>query len=139
MTASRDVSLVRSTLRIAPILAALAVLTVARPAVASDGAAAAEVLFAEGKRFVQDGNYAAACPKFEESQKLDPGRRHALSARGLLRACRAQRERVGRLSGGGRCIEGNRAAGSVRRRDEARRGSRTDAVEADDPGDRAQR
>lgn len=40
---------------------------------AGEGSAAAEVLFSEGKRLAQDGDFAAACPKFEESQKLDPG------------------------------------------------------------------
>lgn len=40
---------------------------------AGDAAAAAEVLFGDGKKLVAEGNYAAACPKFEESQKLDPG------------------------------------------------------------------
>lgn len=34
--------------------------------------AAAEGLFAEGKRLMAEGNAAAACPKFEESQRLDP-------------------------------------------------------------------
>jgi hypothetical protein len=48
-------------------------LAFAPSAFAGDGAAAAEVLFGEGKNLVQAGNYAAACPKFEESQKLDPG------------------------------------------------------------------
>jgi hypothetical protein len=34
--------------------------------------AAAQVLFDEGKALAQAGNYAVACPKFEESQRLDP-------------------------------------------------------------------
>jgi serine/threonine-protein kinase len=51
----------------------VAILSAARPALAGDGAAAAEVLFSEGKRLAQEGNYAAACPKFEESQRLDAG------------------------------------------------------------------
>ncbi len=55
------------------IVAALASVTVPRLAFAGDAAAAAEVLFGEGKRLAQEGNFAAACPKLEESQKLDPG------------------------------------------------------------------
>ncbi len=35
--------------------------------------AAAQALFEEGKKLASAGNYAAACPKFAESQKLDPG------------------------------------------------------------------
>jgi tetratricopeptide (TPR) repeat protein len=33
--------------------------------------ASAEVLFSEGRRLFQEGNYAAACTKFEESNKAD--------------------------------------------------------------------
>lgn len=36
-------------------------------------AAAAEVLFKQGKQLMEQKKYADACPKFEESQKLDPG------------------------------------------------------------------
>ena len=35
--------------------------------------AAARALFDEGRRLASQGKYDAACPKFEESQKLDPG------------------------------------------------------------------
>ena len=35
-------------------------------------AAAAQALFDEAKRLVAAGNFAAACPKFEQSQRLDP-------------------------------------------------------------------
>src|SRR5450631_560862 len=40
----------------------------------ADGAdpAAADVLFREGRRDADAGNYALACPKFEESFRLDP-------------------------------------------------------------------
>lgn len=34
--------------------------------------ATAEALFSEGRRLYADGNYAAACTKFEESNKADP-------------------------------------------------------------------
>jgi len=54
-------------------LAALLASFVSRRASAGDAAAAAEVLFSEGKRLEQSGDYGAACPKFEESQKIDPG------------------------------------------------------------------
>jgi hypothetical protein len=39
----------------------------------SSNAAAAEALFVEGRRLATAGNYAEACPKFEASQRLDPG------------------------------------------------------------------
>jgi serine/threonine-protein kinase len=52
---------------------ALTLATVTRAASAGDAAAAAEVLFDEGKRLAQSGDYPGACPKLEESQKLDPG------------------------------------------------------------------
>jgi hypothetical protein len=35
--------------------------------------ATAEALFAEGRRLMSAGNFKDACPKFEASQKLDPG------------------------------------------------------------------
>lgn len=36
-------------------------------------AAAAQALFDQGKKLMAEKKYAEACPKFEESQKLDPG------------------------------------------------------------------
>ncbi len=39
---------------------------------ASDSATA-QALFEEGRKLLEAGNSAAACPKFEESQRLDPG------------------------------------------------------------------
>jgi hypothetical protein len=65
-------------LRIAPLLVAAALsgsLDAAPARAAADDAeraAAAQMLFDEGKRLVKEGQYAAACPKFAESQRLDP-------------------------------------------------------------------
>src|SRR5215471_17101917 len=46
-----------------------------RPSGAADTVdeAAARALFAEGRKLVAGGEYEAACPKFEESFRLDPG------------------------------------------------------------------
>ncbi len=54
---------------------ALLACTWAAPALAADSAearAAAQVLFDQGKDLVKAGKFAEACPKFEESQRLDP-------------------------------------------------------------------
>jgi hypothetical protein len=52
-------------------------MVVARAASAQAGAAsnraAAEALFNEGRTLAASGKYAAACPKFEASEQLDPG------------------------------------------------------------------
>jgi hypothetical protein len=49
--------------------------TIARPSHAQDAndKAAAEALFDQGKALMAAGNYAAACPKFNESLRLDEG------------------------------------------------------------------
>jgi hypothetical protein len=68
----------RRTAHLARRLAALllAVLVLGGPASAlaqsSDARAAAEALFREGRELVEKGDLAAACPKFEASQQLDP-------------------------------------------------------------------
>lgn len=59
--------------RVLGALAASAVVLAASTARADDKAAAAEVLFEEAKRLAAAGDFARACPKLEESQKLDPG------------------------------------------------------------------
>lgn len=52
--------------------------------------AAAEALFAEGKRLMAQKNLAQACPKFEESHRLDPGVGALLN----LAACQEQRGKI---------------------------------------------
>ena len=42
-------------------------------AAAQDAAAAADVLFNQARVLTEKGDFAAACPKFEESERLDPG------------------------------------------------------------------
>jgi hypothetical protein len=57
---------------LAMVLALLALGTVSSRAAAQTDKAAAEVLFREAMRLVKAGDYAAACPKFEESQRQEP-------------------------------------------------------------------
>src|SRR5262245_7033223 len=61
------------------------------PSAAADGdAAAADVLFTEGKRLLGQGDIKAACPKFAESYRLDP----ALGALLNLASCHEKEGRV---------------------------------------------
>jgi hypothetical protein len=50
----------------------LALLATSAPAFAQTDKAAAEALFREGMRLSKAGNYPEACPKLEESQRLEP-------------------------------------------------------------------
>jgi|SRR6185295_17826668 len=52
---------------------ALSVASWGRPAFAQSDSAAARALFSEGRQLVAAEKYAEACPKFEESLRLDPG------------------------------------------------------------------
>lgn len=45
----------------------------AAPAVSDEDKAVATALFKEGRRLIENGDVSAACRKFEESQRLDPG------------------------------------------------------------------
>jgi hypothetical protein len=60
-------------LRIAIGATIAALLLTASSARAGDAAAAAQALFDEGKRLMAEGRYEQACPKFDESQRTDPG------------------------------------------------------------------
>jgi hypothetical protein len=60
-----------------PLVALLAMASPARAAGPQEQAAA-EVLFQDGKKLAAAGDFATACPKFAESQRLDPGSGTAL-------------------------------------------------------------
>jgi hypothetical protein len=71
----------------------------------------AEALFREGRTLIEAGNVAAACDKFEASQRLDP-------AAGTLTNLAACRERLGQLT---RAREAWQAALAVMKTDDPRR------------------
>lgn len=58
---------------VALISCALGVGSLSRPAAAQTDSAAARALFTEARQLVKAEKYAEACPKFEESLRLDPG------------------------------------------------------------------
>jgi hypothetical protein len=57
---------------VVPLVAAFVALTLPAWAVPPVEEAAAEMLFREGQRLMEEKNFAAACPKLAESQRLDP-------------------------------------------------------------------
>ena len=56
-----------------PAIVAAATLMAGAAHAGGDAVAEAERLFNEAKLLVEHRNYTAACPKFAESQRLDPG------------------------------------------------------------------
>src|SRR4051812_17624178 len=62
----------RSTLACMVLVGALAVASRALADASPGDTAASDVLFKEAKSLIKEGRYSEACPKFEESQRLDP-------------------------------------------------------------------
>lgn len=58
---------------LAALLALASVAATARARAQGNDAAIAEALFEEGRRLMAAGDFARACPKFAESERLDPG------------------------------------------------------------------
>jgi hypothetical protein len=55
------------------LIGALAVTRASQAQASAEEKAAAEAVFEEGLRLVKQGNFAEACPKFEMSQRVEPG------------------------------------------------------------------
>jgi hypothetical protein len=87
------------------------------PALAAAGSdadkAAADALFEQGRALIAEGKYAEACPKFEESRRLDPGLGTSLN----LADCY---EHTGRLASAWGLF--NAAAREAEKRGDAKRG-----------------
>lgn len=95
------------------IIAALTGVAVAQP---SEAEQRADALFREGRRLLEAGAVGAACPKFEESQRLDPGLGTLLN----LANCYERTERLASaLTAFRSAEEGARAAGDRTREREA--------------------
>jgi tetratricopeptide (TPR) repeat protein len=95
------------------IIAALAGVAMAQP---TEAEKRADALFQEGRRLLEAGEVATACPKFEESQRLDPGLGTLLN----LANCYERTERLASALAAFRSAEeGARAAGDRTREREA--------------------
>jgi serine/threonine-protein kinase len=60
-------------IRCLPLVAPAALAITAAPPARANDPATATMLFNEGRRLANEGKYTEACPKFEESERLDPG------------------------------------------------------------------
>ncbi len=63
----------RTELRLCATALAVLIGMTAASARSQDNAAAAQALYEDAMTLIKEGNHASACPKLEESQKLDPG------------------------------------------------------------------
>jgi serine/threonine-protein kinase len=93
----------------------------------TDAVKRADALFQEGRTLIEAGKFAEACPKFEESQRLDPGLGTLLN----LAACY---EQVGKLASALTAFrsaeEQARAAGPSERKREQTAADRARAIES---------
>jgi tetratricopeptide (TPR) repeat protein len=87
-----------------PWLALAVVLSWPDPALAGDATAEAQTLFEQGRDLLRSGNAAEACPRLEESQRLDPANGTLLAlamcheAQGRLASASAEFAQVARLA-----------------------------------------